>query len=211
VTDTGRPLPLPAAQEEIARRVARFRREHYDRLQQTYRDLVEQGQHPRALFIGCSDSRVIPNLLTGADPGELFVVRNVGAIVPAHGSDQHATGAAIEYAVLVLGVRHIIVCAHSHCGAMRALYQSPKPGADHLNRWLEHAREAAFDASESDEVVVRTAQRSVVIGIERLLGYPSVAERVADGRLALHGLYYIIEEGQVLVLDYARGQFGPLL
>jgi carbonic anhydrase len=163
------------------------------------------------LFIGCSDSRVIPNLLAGADPGELFVVRSVGAIVPEHGSDEHATGAAIEYAVLVLGVRHIIVCAHSHCGAMRALYQPPKPGAEHLNRWLEHGREAALDAAESDEIVVQTAQRSVVIAIERLLGYPSVAERVADGRLALHGLYYIIEEGQVLVLDYARGEFRPLL
>jgi len=210
VTDTGRPLPLPAAHEEIARRVARFRREHYDRLQQTYRDLVEKGQHPRALFIGCSDSRVIPDLLAGADPGELFVLRTVGAIVPVYGSDDDATGAAVEYAVLALGVRHIVVCAHSHCGAMRALYQPPKAGADHLNRWLEHAREAAFDAPESDEVVVRTAQRSVVIGIERLLGYPSVAERVADGRLAVHGLYYIIEEGQVLVLDYARGEFRPL-
>ena len=203
-------MPPAAVREEIARRVARFRREHYSRLEQTYRDLVEKGQHPRALFIGCSDSRVIPNLLTEADPGELFVLRTVGAIVPQHGSDQHATGAAIEYAVLALGVRHIVICAHSHCGAMRALYQPPIPGAHHLGLWLEQAREAAVDAPESDDVIAQTAQRSVVIGIEHLLGYPEVAERVADGRLAVHGLYFIIEEGEVLVLDYARGEFSPL-
>lgn len=210
MTDRDRLPPPPVLRHEIARRIARFRREHYSRLERTYRDLVEKGQHPRALFIGCSDSRVIPNLLTGADPGELFVLRTIGAIVPPHGSDQHATGAAIEYAVLALGVHHIVVCAHSHCGAMRALYQPPIAGAHHLNLWLEQAREAALDASESDEVVVETAQRSVVIGIERLLGYPEVAERVADGRLALHGLYYIIEEGEILVLDFSRGEFSPL-
>lgn len=204
------PTSMPSVREEIARRVARFRAEHYARLEQTYRDLVEHGQNPRTLFIACSDSRVVPHLLAGADPGDLFVVRNVGAIVPPYGGDQHATGAAIEYAVLALGVRHIVVCAHSHCGAMHALYQPPKPGADHLNRWLDQAREAMLDAAVSDEVLRQTEQRSVVIGIERLLGYPPVAERVSDGSLSLHGLHYVIEDGDVLVLDYARGEFVSL-
>jgi len=204
-------MTTPLLREEIARRVARFRKDHYHRLEKTYRDLVEHGQNPRTLFIACSDSRVVPHLLAGADPGQLFVVRNVGAIVPPYGSDQHATGAAIEYAVLVLGVIHIVVCAHSHCGAMRALYHPPKEGAPHLNRWLEHAREAVLDAPESADVLRHTEQRSVVIGVERLLGYPAVAERVAEGALSLHGLYYVIEDGDVMVLDYARGEFVSML
>ena len=93
---------------------------------------------------------------------------------------------------------------------MRALYQPPQPGATHLTQWLAEAREAALDAPPSEEVFVQTEKRCVVIGIERLLDYPFVAERVADGRLALHGLYYIIEKGDVQVLDYGRGKFIAL-
>jgi len=202
--------PKSGDHAEIARRVAQFRKEHFHRLKKTFRDLVEKGQSPRSLFIGCSDSRVVPDLLAGTDPGRLFIARNVGAVVPPYGGRQHETAAAIEYAVLALGVRHILVCAHSHCGAMRALYQPPEPGAAHLRQWLAEAREAALDAPPSEEVFAQTEKRSVVIGIERLLGYPFVAERVADGRLALHGLYYIIEQGDVQVLDYARGKFIAL-
>jgi carbonic anhydrase len=203
-------MPRSVIHDEILRRVARFREEHFERLEETYRDLVEKGQNPQSLFIACSDSRILPHLLADADPGELFVLRNVGAIVPRYGSGQHSAGAAIEFAVLTLNVRHIVVCSHSHCGAMRALYQPPMPGAEHLNRWLDEAREAALDAPPSEEVFVKTEQRCVLIGIDRLLRYPFVAERVADGRLSLHGLYYIIERGEVLILDYARGQFSPL-
>ena len=106
--------------EEARRRLKQFRAGHFRRFESEFRTLVERGQDPKALFIGCSDSRVVPHLLLGAEPGDLFVMRNVGAIVPPWGSDQHATGAAIEYAVLALGVRHIIVCSHTHCGAMAA-------------------------------------------------------------------------------------------
>jgi carbonic anhydrase len=127
--------------DEILHRLQRFRTQYFQHFEDEFKHLVERGQKPRALFIGCSDSRVLPNLLTGMGPGDLFVVRNVGALVPPYQSDQHAAAAAVEYAVLVLGVRHIVVCGHTHCGAMRALYRDPKPGADHLAQWLELARE----------------------------------------------------------------------
>jgi carbonic anhydrase len=197
--------------DDALTRLRRFRGEHFGRFESEFRTLVERGQNPRALFIGCSDSRVVPHLLLGADPGDLFVMRNVGAIVPPYGSDQHATGAAIEYAVLALGVRHIAICTHSHCGAMAALYHEPKNGAKHLNGWLEHAREAALPLRESEDVLRRTEQRMVVIGLERLMGYPMVADAVARGDLALHGWHYVIEEGKVLKLDVASGQFRDML
>ena len=108
-------------------------------------------------------------------------MRNVGAIVPPYDGDQHATGAAIEYAVLALGVRHVVVCSHTHCGAMAALYRDPKPGTPHLDGWLAHAREAALPLQPTEDVLRRTEQRMVVIGLERLLGYPVVADAVARG------------------------------
>jgi len=193
--------------ESAQSRLKRFRAEHFSRFESEFRSLVERGQDPHALFIGCSDSRVVPHLLLGAEPGDLFVMRNVGAIVPPYDGRPHATGAAIEYAVLALGVRHIVVCTHSHCGAMAALYHDPKPGATHLNGWLEHAREAKLPMAESEDVLRQTEQRMVAIGVERLLGYPMVAEAVARGALALHGWHYVIEEGKVMTLDLATGMF----
>lgn len=197
--------------DEAKRRLHRFHVEHFSRLETEFRALVARGQDPHALFIGCSDSRVIPHLLLGAEPGDLFVMRNIGAIVPPYGSDQHATAAAVEFAVLALGVRHIVVCAHTHCGAMSALYRDPVPEAEHLNAWLEHGREAVLPTTESAEALRRTEQRVVVIGIERLLGYPMVAAAVERGALALHGWHYVIEEGKVLALDVASGEFHDTL
>ena len=192
---------------EARRRLRRFRFEHFKRMEAEFRALVERGQDPHALFIGCSDSRVVPHLLLGAEPGDLFVMRNVGAIVPPYGSDQHETAAAIEFAVLALGVRHIVVCAHTHCGAMAALYRDRAPGSDHLGAWLEHGRDAVLPMAESAQVLRRTEQRMIVIGLERLLGYPMVAAAIERGALALHGWHYVIEDGKVLSLDVASGEF----
>ena len=197
--------------EDARSRLRRFQAGHFKQFASEFRSLVERGQDPHALFIGCADSRVMPNMLLGTKPGDLFEMRNVGAIVPPYGGAPHATGAAIEYAVLALGVRHIVVCTHSHCGAMAALYHAPKAGATHLNGWLEHAREAVLPLPESEDVLRRTEQRMVVIGVERLLGYPMVADAVARGDLALHGWHYVIEDGKVMVLDVATGEFRDAL
>lgn len=197
--------------DELLQRIRRFHTDYFPRYRQQFQQLVDDGQHPTTLFIGCSDSRLVPYLLTGAGPGELFIVRNVGALVPPsdglHGL--HGTAAAIEFAVLSLNVRHIVVCGHSHCGAMRALYGELPQEAVHLKSWLGLAREAALPVRMSDEALRRTEQRAVVLQLERLMGYPMVRRRVEEGRLFLHGWHYVIEEGEVHVFDVESGRFLP--
>jgi carbonic anhydrase len=153
----------------------------------------------------------VPYLLTGAGPGELFLVRNVGALVPPWDRSRgyHGTAAAIEFAVLNLEVQHIVVCGHSHCGAMRALYEDVTPQAPNLRDWLDLAREAALPVQVSQEALRRTEQRAVVLQLERLMDYPMVRERVEQHRLALHGWHYVIEDGEVHVFDVATGGFVP--
>ncbi len=195
--------------DDLLRRLRRFETRFFPRYRRAWRDLVAKGQHPRALFIGCSDSRIVPYLLTGSGPGDLFVARNVGNLVPpwdaTHG--YHGTVAAVEFAVLKLGVRDIVVCGHSHCGAIRALYEEPIGGAPHMNRWLDLARPAALPEAPTEEALRRTEQRSVALQLERLMDYPMVTPRVRAGELFLHGWHYLIEDGKVLVLDVASGEF----
>lgn len=197
--------------DEIVNRLRRFQRRYFPRLRSQFRNLVEQGQHPVVLFIGCCDSRVVPYLLMDSGPGELFIVRNVGNFVPpfdaSHG--YHGTAAAIEFAVLNLGVREIIVCGHSHCGAIRALYTEPPAEARHMAKWLDLGRDAVLPVTLSEEALRRTEQRSVALQMERLLDYPMVRRRVEHGELYLRGWHYVIEEGRVLVLDVESGQFQP--
>lgn len=197
--------------DEILNRLRRFHNRYFPRLRSQFRNLVEQGQHPTVLFIGCCDSRVVPYLLMDSGPGELFIVRNVGNFVPpfdaSHG--YHGTAAAIEFAVINLGVREIIVCGHSHCGAIRALYTEPPAEAVHMAKWLDLGRDAVLPVTLSEEALRRTEQRSVVLQIERLLGYPMVRQRVENGKLYLRGWHYVIEEGRVLVLDVESGRFQP--
>jgi carbonic anhydrase len=121
----------------------------------------------------------------------------------------HGTAAAVEFAVLNLDVRDIIVCGHSHCGAVKALYADPNPQTPHINRWLDLGRDAVLPVQATEEALRRTEQRSIVLQLERLLAYPMVAQRVEEGRIGLHGWHYVIEDGQVLVLDVASGEFRP--
>jgi carbonic anhydrase len=198
---------------ELIDRLRHFHDSYFPRFEGRYRELVRGGQHPSILFIGCSDSRIVPYMLTDSGPGELFVSRNVGGFVPPYDGSLgfHGTGAAIEFAVLTLGVHDIIVCGHTHCGAIRALYDDPHPAARHMTHWLELARGATLPvARPSEEALRRTEQRSIVLQLERLMGYPMVRERVGRSELYLHGWHYVIENGQVLVLDIASGQFVAL-
>lgn len=198
--------------DALLQRLRQFHTDYFPRFRQRFQDLVDHGQHPTTLFIGCSDSRLVPYLLTGAGPGELFIVRNVGALVPPQEGPQHGhhgTAAAIEFAVLNLNVQHIVVCGHSHCGAMRALYEELSPEAVNLAAWLDLAREAALPVQVTPEALRRTEQRAVVIQLERLMGYPMVRRRVEAGQLFLHGWHYVIEEGEVHVFDVERGRFVP--
>ena len=198
--------------DELLARLRRFQDDAFPPHEARFRDLVEQGQHPSTLFIGCSDSRVVPYMLTGAGPGELFLVRNVAAFVPPWdgSAGHHGTSAAIEFAVLTLGVRRIVVCGHSHCGGIRALYAEPDPRAPNLAGWLALGREAVLPVADpGPEVLRRTEQRAVVLQLERLMDYPMVRERVERGELSLHGWHFIIERGEVHVFDVHRGAFVP--
>ena len=197
--------------DELLQRLRRFHDDYFPRVQDQFQNLVHDGQHPSILFIGCSDSRLLPYLLTGAGPGEVFMVRNVGAFVPPHDGSAgfHGTAAAIEFAVLKLDVARIIVCGHSHCGGIRALYEEATPQATNLAAWLELGREATLPVQLSAEALRRTEQRSVVLQLERLMGYPMVRERVEARRLVLHGWHYVLEDGEVHVFDVPSGSFVP--
>lgn len=203
--------------EHLIEGLHRFRRQTFPGIREQYRRLVEEGQRPTTLFIGCSDSRVVPDLLMGTAPGQLFIIRNMGAFVPPYDPEQgfHGTSATIEYAVLVLQVSDIVVCGHSHCGAVRATYDPPNPHTPHIRRWLElgHAArvpEAEDGADLTPAMLRRTEQRCVTLQLERLMTYPLVLDRVDAGTLALHGWHYIIEDGEVLALDVEREAFVPL-
>lgn len=197
--------------DDLLGRLRNFHSSYFPRHQQRFQDLVEQGQHPKTLFIGCSDSRVVPHALTGAGPGELFIVRNVGAFVPPYDGSHglHGTTAAIEFAVLSLQVEHIVVCSHSHCGAIRAAYEGAPAEAINLQAWLKLADEALLPVQPSPEALRRTEQRAVVLQLERLMQYPMVRRRVEAGALSLHGWHYVIEDGEIHVFDAQQGDFLP--
>jgi carbonic anhydrase len=197
--------------DELLVRLQRFHEHTFPGVQDTFETLVKDGQHPTILFIGCSDSRLVPYLLTGTGPGELFIVRNVGAFVPPHdgSAGYHGTAAAIEFAVLNLNVARIVVCGHSHCGGIRALYEGAPKQATNLAAWLELGREAVLPVRLCPEALRRTEQRAVVLQLERLMGYPMVREQVEAGHLTLHGWHYVIEDGEVHVFDVRSGAFVP--
>ena len=175
------------------------------------------GQSPDTLFITCSDSRVNPNLITQTRPGELFILRNAGNIVPPHGAGTSGTAATIEYAVAALGVTDIIVCGHSHCGAAQglldpdALREMPA-----MRAWLEHSERVRHVMRESyanlkgDALLTATVQENVLAQLEHLRTHPAVAARLARGDLHLHAWVYKIETGEVFAFDPASGQFAPL-
>jgi carbonic anhydrase len=197
------------AEDELLTRLRRFHDDYFPRVEDQFKSLVQHGQHPSILFIGCSDSRIVPYLLTGTGPGELFIVRNVAAFVPPYdgSAGHHGTAAAIEFAVLNLKVNRIVVCGHTHCGGIRALYEGVSDRAKHLAKWLELGQEAVLPVRVSEEALRRTEQRAVVLQLERLMAYPMVREQVEAGALTLHGWHYVIEDGEVHVFDVREGRF----
>ncbi|MGE0792057.1 MAG: carbonic anhydrase [Sandaracinaceae bacterium] len=182
-----------------------------------YRDLFERlarGQNPEVLFITCSDSRVVPNLITQTDPGDLFVLRNAGNIVPAHNPTASAEAATIEYAVDALGVRDIVVCGHTDCGAMAGLMQ-PEALAKLpvVAGWLHHAGAARrvveehYAHLEGKARITAAAEENVLLQLDHLETHPSVRTALAKGKLRLHGWMYKIATGEVFHYDAANGQF----
>ncbi|MDW8343090.1 MAG: carbonic anhydrase [Verrucomicrobiae bacterium] len=194
--------------------VRRFREQCRSAYQAHFQKLSCEGQHPHTLFITCSDARVVAHLITQSLPGELFMVRNVGNIVPpANQTAHHSTAAAIEYAVDVLGVGDVVVCGHTQCGAMSALADGP-PQADrlpHLRAWLEQAEAVRrlLPPHPADPIRAVT-EANILWGIENLRSYPCVAERVAEGRLRLHGWLFVIATMEILTWNRDVDRFEPV-
>lgn len=203
--------------QNLIKKYKKFKELEFKKHEDLFLDLAKKGQSPKTLFIGCSDSRVIPNLITGSKPGDLFVFRNIGNFVPPFKPDfeYHATAAAIEYAVSVLEVEDIIVCGHSHCGACESLYKDLPDSLEliHTKKWLEiaePAKEAALKAvgMEDKEALLRVTERlSILVQLENLLTYPEVKKRVEKERLFLHGWYYKIENGEIEYYDSDKKDF----
>ncbi len=201
--------------EKLLKGHLKFKKIKFKKNKDLYLKLVNEGQHPETLFIGCSDSRVIPGLITGTKPGELFTIQNIGNFVAPYKPDEdyHSTASAIEYAVSVLKVQDIIVCGHSHCGAIKALYKDLNQSEDliHTNKWLElgnEARKVAQLVSKSEEEkYMYTEKISAMFQLENLLTYPAVKKRVDEGDLNLHVWYYKIETGEIEYYDDESGEF----
>lgn len=179
---------------------------------------LTHGQRPRALFITCSDSRVDPNRVTQSGPGDLFIVRNAGNIVPPYGASNGGEEATVEYALMVLGVEDVIVCGHSHCGAIQGLMSTDGlDGLPAVSRWLEHAQAARLVARErypdleGEPLIVQAGRANVLVQLNHLRTYPSVALRLAQGKLRLHGWVYTFETGEILRYDEALNEFVPLV
>lgn len=195
-------------------------RSYFKKNKESLLDLVNYGQSPKALFIGCSDSRVIPDLMVQAEPGDLFVIRNVGNFVPPYKPDEdfHATASGIEYAVSVLEVGDIIICGHTHCGACASLYQEIKdPSLVHTKKWLELGKSAKQSAilslgadADKEELLRLTEKLSIIKQIENILTYPNVKERFEKGTLSIHGWLYDIETGKIEYYDADTYEFLPI-
>lgn len=194
-----------------------FRTDVFQKKRELYQSLA-LGQRPETLFITCSDSRVEPNQLTQTGPGELFILRNAGNLVPPHGMYSGGETATIEYAVDVLGVSDVVVCGHSDCGAMRALLEpASAERLPEVQRWLRHAErtreivEQNHRHLEGQRRLMATIQDNVLVQLEQLRTHPVVARAEAAGRLRLHGWVYRIEAGEVFAHDPVTCQFQSLI
>jgi carbonic anhydrase len=202
--------------QKLVQGIHEFQQHVFREKRELFRRLASE-QRPGALFITCSDSRVNPNLLTQTEPGEIFVLRNAGNLIPAapHGGGEVAT---IEFALVALGIQDIVICGHSDCGAMKGLIDptSVETSMPMVNRWLCHARRTSdiihseYKHLKGRELLTATVEENVIVQIENLRSHDFVEKRLAKGELKLHGWVYKFETGEVFSYDPATGQFLPL-
>jgi carbonic anhydrase len=202
--------------------VHKFRSGEFGNYRKLFRKLSQEGQNPHTLFITCSDSRVLAELITQSKPGDLFVVKNVGNIVPPASvqGDTNSTAAAIEFAVETLRVSDIVICGHSQCGAISALL-ADRPVSEttpHLRDWLKLAA-PVLDMLGKDYAHLpngparekAAAEENVLFGLDNLHSYSCVQERLADGSLRLHGWFFKIATAELFAYDPETRQFSPLV
>lgn len=207
---------------DLIRGYGKFKDTKFKKYENKFLDLVKNGQHPKVLFIACSDSRVDPALITNSAPGELFVLRNIGNFVPpfAPDNDFHATAAGIEYAVSVLEVTDIIICGHSHCGAIETMYSKITDiNLVHVKKWLELGLGAknyvtqkliSQDVPHSERLEL-TEKISLLFQSKNLLTYPDVERRVNEGELFIRSWYYHLETGELEYFNTESGEFEAMI
>jgi carbonic anhydrase len=199
----------------ILRGVIDFQRRIFGPKQALFQQLGK-GQKPLALFITCSDSRVNPNLLTQTEPGELFILRNAGNLVPVHSVGSGAEAATVEYALVQLRIHDVIVCGHSKCGAMHGLLEpSALARLPSVSAWLTHASEVLAKVQgvaglTPEQQLERAIEQNVLVQLEHLRTHPAVADGLAARTLRLHGWVYHFEKGQVDAYDPVSGTFIPV-
>jgi carbonic anhydrase len=201
--------------KEVIEGYLKFQRDVFPARRELFRQLAS-SQTPHTLFISCSDSRLVPELVTQCEPGELFVIRNAGNIVPSFGPQPGGVSATVEYAVAVLGVSDVIICGHSDCGAMTAV--ATCKCLDHLpavSNWLRYSEPAKLvneslaheSVSDSVDSMVR---ENVIVQLTNIRTHPSVSLAITQGKLKLHGWVYDIGSGVILELDESSRKFSPL-
>jgi carbonic anhydrase len=193
--------------------IHQFREDTFRPLQGLFEQLAT-GQHPDTLFITCSDSRIDPNLLTKSKPGDLFILRNAGNIVPPRGTASGGEAATVEFALRTLGVKDVIVCGHYHCGAMAALLNSQLTAdLPDVAAWLRHADTTArilrdnYSHLTGEALQAAAVEEHVLVQLEHLQTLPAVASGLRRGDVRLHGWVYRIETGEVFAYDTQTGQF----
>src|SRR5215831_13860495 len=208
--------------QQLIEGVHRFRHEEFGNYRSLFQRLSREGQNPHTLFITCSDSRVLAELITQSKPGDLFVVKNIGNIVPPAGvtGDTNSTAAAIEFAVEALRVSDIVICGHSQCGAIAALLdkKAVSDGTPHLRDWLKLAapvletlKKDYAHLAGATEREHAAAEENVLFGLDSLHSYPCVQDRLADGSLRLHGWFFRIATAELYAYDPETRQFASLV
>lgn len=204
--------------EHVISGVAKFQKEVFPNKKAAFQKLAN-GQNPEVLFITCADSRIDPNLVTQTEPGDLFICRNAGNVVPPHSNQTGGMTASIEFAVAALGVTHIVVCGHSDCGAMKGAINTDALSAlPHVKEWLGHCRVATEVVKErcgcselnAEEHLQLVTEENVVQQMQHLRTHPAVASKIATGQVKLHGWFYNIETAAVTCYNEESGQFAPM-
>ncbi len=194
--------------------IVKFKKEDFERDKEFFQGL-KKGQKPHTFYVGCSDSRVVPNLITKTIPGELFVVRNIANVIPPfdrNDSTYKCTASILEYAVKYLEVKNIVVCGHSNCGGLKALFypEEKLKSLPIVNKWLDLIKDLKQKVKDIEDAALREweiEQLNVVRQLENLLTYPFVLEKFEKGEINLYGWYYIIESGEVYNYNLETKEF----
>jgi len=201
--------------ERLKEGIRRFRTEVYPERKEAYAKAEAEPQKPHTLIVACADSRIDPGMITQSDPGDLFVTRNIGNLVPTYGEMLGGVSAVLEYAVLALKVQHVVICGHTDCGAMKALMNPEQlERMPTVRRWLHNAEAALSVARElesSDDFLMSLTKQNVLMQMTHAKTHPSVAGALARGELVMSGWVYEIGSGNVLIYDQDREAFEPVV